>query len=229
MFDRFRRCNTVFELGALNTLLYGFGRLLSRGGDGFLHRYYFVAQPVRAVARVAAHRGKSIEVRRLNQDDSAVYAFGRSAEVIRARFRQGAVCFGAFSQGRIIGYLWLVLGPYLEDEVRCWFIPLPPGRVAWDFDVYLEPQHRLGMGFVRLWDEADAFLRNAGIGWTLSRISAFNSGSLAAHRRLGARHLGSAVFLGSHSWQLMVAGVPPYAHLSIHRERVPQVKLAAPD
>src|SRR3546814_8885793 len=49
---------------------------------------------------------------------------------------------------------------------------------------------RSGPAFGRLWDEANAFLRQQGVACSWSRISAFNPASLASHARLGARIAG---------------------------------------
>lgn len=221
---------TIAELGVLNSLLYAVAKGLSRlTRRAYLHRYYFVAQPIASTARLGPRRGQAVQVRRLPPDDPGVHAIGRPAEVIRQRFAQGALCFGAFSEDRLIGCLWLILGPYIEDEVRCRFVPAPAGRAAWDFDVYIDPAHRLGFAFARLWDTANAFLTEQGVRWTVSRISAFNPGSLAAHRRLGARRIGSALYLGMGSWQLMLADTRPYVHVGFRPEHVPELTLTPPE
>jgi GNAT superfamily N-acetyltransferase len=221
------RVKTATELGLLNSIVYLAKKTLGAlRMPVYVQRYYLIAQPVAAAPRLPPHRGQNIHVRRLERDDPAAYGFGRPDSVIRGRFAQGAICFGAFQDGRLIGYLWLVLGPYIEDEVRCRFTPAPVGKAAWDFDVYLEPQYRAGVAFARLWDAADAFLRERGVGWTMSRISAFNPGSLASHARLGAQRLGSATFVGSAYWQLTLAGVPPYVHVALGPNRRPNIRLA---
>lgn len=224
---RLRR--TIAELGFLNSLLYAFAKGLScLTRRAYVHRYYFVAQPIASTARLGPRRGQALQVRRLPPDDPSVYSIGRPADVIRQRFAQGALCFGVFSDTRLIGCLWLIVGPYIEDEVRCRFVPAPAGQVAWDFDVYIDPAHRLGFAFARLWDTANVFLTEQGVRWTVSRISAFNPGSLAAHRRLGARRIGSALYLGLGSWQLMVADVRPYVHLGVKPGHVPELTLVPP-
>ena len=43
-----------------------------------------------------------------------------------------------------------------------------------------------------LWGKANQHLRNEGVEWSFSRISAFNPGSLHAHSKLGIRILFSA-------------------------------------
>jgi hypothetical protein len=145
--------------------------------------------------------------------------------VLSYRAKQGAVCFGAFKEGEIIGCLWLCVSPYEEDEVRCRYCPGPRGQSAWDFGVYLKPEQRSGLGFARLWDEANDFLRQRGVSISWSRISAFNPGSLAAHTRLGAQIVGKATFLRLGRCQLMVASVPPFLHLSLRESETPSIRL----
>jgi hypothetical protein len=62
----------------------------------------------------------------------------------------------------------------------------------------------------------------------MSRISAFNAGSRASHGRLGAVLLGSAVFLRCGDWQLTVASLAPFVHLSRDAESMPHFKLTPP-
>jgi hypothetical protein len=217
------------ELGRLNALLYIIDRQLRRlGGAGEIYRYYFVAQPVPERSALAGGRGKSVAVRLVDEDDAALHDMPLTADVMRFRYGQGAICFGAFKNERMIGCLWLCLGTFREDEVRCWFKPLPPERTAWDFNVYVEPAHRLGPAFARLWDEANQFMRARGIEWSVSRISAFNPGSLAAHSRLGTRRLGSATFMRLGRMQVTVSGFRPYLHVSLGERAVPCIALPTP-
>lgn len=150
-------------------------------------------------------------------------------KVIRHRAAQQAICLGAFAGEQMIGCLWLCLGPYSEDEVRCRFIPDPPDRCSWDFDVYLKPEFRPGLGFAKLWEEANRFLSGRGIVWSMSRISALNLHSIASHRRLGLRHLGSAIFLRFRRVQLALSSIRPHVHLSLSDASVPEFVLRAPD
>jgi len=191
-------------------------------------KYYFVAQPVPAGSLLSAHRGRSVEVRRMEQGDPALAHLPLTGEVLRFRFDQNAICFGAFQDGAVVGCLWLCLGRYEEDEVRCTFVPQPEGRTAWDFDVYVTPAARGGFAFMRLWDEANAYLRGLGVDWSLSRISAFNPGSLGAHGNLGARRIASALFFRLGPVQLMLSSLRPFVHLSFSPRQVPHLTLTAP-
>jgi hypothetical protein len=188
-----------------------------------LHKYYFIAQPVPTERLLSGRRGAGIEVREVPQSDPLVKTFPRPAWVIPYRYGQGAVCLAAFRDGKCAGFLWMLLGPYREDEVRCRYVPLPPGSAAWDFDLYVYPEHRNSLVFMRLWDEANRYLAARGVRWSLSRISAFNPGSLSAHARLGARRIGSAVFLSIGRLQICAASVP--TRFSISKTMVPSFAL----
>lgn len=219
----------VSELGLINTLLYGADRLLSSfGNKASLYKYYLVAQPVPDTALLPERRGRSIQVRQIQPHEPVLEQFPRPKEVIQSHYRQGAICLGAFKDDELLGYAWILLGTYEEDEVRCFFVPMPKGVSAWDFDIYLYPKHRIGFAFPRLWDEVNAYLHSQNSEWTMSRISAFNRGSLASHQKLGARLLGSALFFVVGSWQLMLATVSPYIHLSMKRNSVPTIRIYPP-
>jgi hypothetical protein len=226
-----RRKNALFQMlqqwGWFNLGLFVLNRIIVTlsGGSWRLYRYHLIAQPVPSAALLPSGRGKKIEIRLIDEQDEVIGQFPRPAEAIRERFRQGAKCLVAFKEGQFVGFLWLLLGSYQEDEVRARYTPLPKERAAWDFDVYVEPDFRLGFTFLRLWDEANKFLVGHGISWSCSRISAFNTGSLNAHAHLGTLSLGSAIFFYAGRWQITLASIPPYFHLSSYSGSFPEFRL----
>ena len=215
------------QWGWFNLSLYLLNRFLVMISKGSLslNRYYLVAQPVAEASLLPSGRGKKVEVRLIHEHDAIAQQFPRPAAVIQARFGQGAQCLAAFKEDRFIGFLWLLIGGYQEDEVRARYIPLPAGQAAWDFDVYVAPDFRLGLTFPRLWDEANRVLNKEGVRWTCSRISALNVGSLESHARLGTVPLGSAIFFCAGHWQVTVASISPYLHLSAHPGSFPEFRL----
>lgn len=206
----------------LDTVLY---RLTKRQ---CVWKYYLFAQPVPASTLLPPARGRSIVIISIPPGDPVITEVNRPKQVIDERYRQGAICLGAFKANRLIGFLWFVIGPYIEDEVRCRFLPQPEGQAAWDFDVYLDPINRTGFAFGRLWDEANTYLRQRGVIWTMSRISAFNLTSIRSHQKLGAAKIGSALYLRAGEYQLMFATLAPYVHLSTKAETIPTIRLPAP-
>jgi hypothetical protein len=221
---------TARALGPFSTLLYALDRGLARlGPAASLRRYYLVAQPVPPGPQLPAHRGASITVREVGPGDPALHVFPRPAEEIRRRFAAGAIGLVAFRAGRPIGWIWLLQGAYTEPVDRCRIEPRPPETTAWDFDLEVVPEERQGLAFARLWEAAWERLRARGVQWTFSRVSAYNPASLAAHRRLGARPLHGLLFLALGRVQLMTATTPPYLHLSLRADRIPQLRLQAPE
>lgn len=198
------------------------------GGRMRLYFYHLVAQPVSGKRLLPPNRGRSVEVREIGLDEAKALPVERPLAVLESRFRQRARCLMASTGDRFLGFLWFQLGAYEEDEVRCLFVPLPSGKAAWDFDVYVDPSARLGPAFARLWDEANALYSSLGIGWSISRISAFNADSLAAHRRFGLERAGSALFLSAGPAQFMLATMRPYVHIALTRGSRPVLRVQAP-
>ncbi|HEX8406057.1 MAG TPA: hypothetical protein VF670_15645 [Duganella sp.] len=217
--------HTLAQLGWLNALLYWLGRSLAgaSGGRWTLYRYRFVAQYVGdAPASRVVGRGADITIGPYLPDEPLPDGYPRPEPVVRARFAQGARSLSAWRNGRLAGFLWLVPDAYHEDEVRARFRLASP-RSSWDFDVWIDPDERLGWVFPRLWEAARAQLRAGGIRWTCSRISAFNPASLRAHARIGTVPLGEALFVRCGGWQWMFATLAPYFHLSRDPASFPQL------
>jgi L-amino acid N-acyltransferase YncA len=148
-------------------------------------------------------------------------AVPRTREVIEQRFARQAQCIVARRDGEFAGFIWWCPQQYVEDEVRCVYRWRPTALAAWDYDVYVAPEFRMGRLFTRLWEGAHRRLHEQGVRWTLSRIDAFNAASLAAHRRLGARELGQALFVVAGPWQLARFSVPPRWHFSTRADDCP--------
>jgi GNAT superfamily N-acetyltransferase len=219
----------VRELGWLNAALYALDRVsLASTGRRFVVRYYLVAQPVPERPLVPARLGRSVVVRRLEPGDPGFAGLPLTEQTIRYRFAQNSICFAAFKNGESVGCLWLCLGIYVEDEIRCRFEPWPAGQAVWDYDVYVHPEHRQGLVFARLWDEANAYLRTRGIGWSVSRISAFNPKSLSSHARLGATVCGVVTAFCAGKLQVAIATLPPAVDVSAGRGQGPVFRIPVP-
>jgi hypothetical protein len=215
------------DWGWFNVILFLLNKFLvmvSRGNVR-LYKYHLVAQPVKKTSLLPPGRGRKIDIRLIHEQDEIIRHFPRPAAAIETRFKHGAKCLVAFKEEQFIGFLWLLLGSYQEDEVRALYTPLPLKQAAWDFDVYVAPDSRLGFAFPRLWDEANRFLTENEIRWSCSRISAFNTASLGAHAQLGAVPLGSAIFFCAGRWQITFSSISPYFHLSSNPESFPEFSL----
>lgn len=216
------------QMGHLSALCYAINRLLDKFSmKQVIWRYLLVAQSVPERPWLPERRGRTIEVREIYRSDLSLAKLPVPRQAIEYRFNQGVICLGAFKHGNIVGCIWLSLGPFEEDEVRCRFVPLPVDKAAWDLDVYVMPEHRGGFVFLRLWDAANTYLRERGIEWSLSRISAFNVVSVASHEKLNARAMGSATFLRLGACQIMFSSLTPSFHLSLGLASTPCMLLRA--
>jgi hypothetical protein len=177
------------ELGPGPALLYVMDRVLQglSGGRARIVPYALYAQPIGAQAFKSVRDDPGTIIARSAPGDPLAAKFPRPAPVIQARHAHGAQCFAATVKGEFAGYIWIARGRYEEDEVRCTYVLAQPDSCVWDFDVYVEPRHRMGRTMGRLWKAVDADLAAAGVRWSFSRISMFNPGSVASHQRLGAR------------------------------------------
>ena len=219
----------VANFGWWNTVLLVISRVLRAitASRARLVKYYFVEQPVRVpidgrpvgMPRTGSFRLDWVEL------DCPIFArIERPQAVLASRFAQGARCLLATREdGEFAGFLWFVIGPYEEDEVRARFTPQPAGRVAWDFDVAIAPRFQMSRLFGYLWEIASKEMHAAGVLFSMSRISAFNSVSLASHRRLGARIVGHATFLCVGRLQVMVSSLKPNWHWSWRDDQRPEI------
>jgi len=219
----------INELGAINASTYFVHRAL-----GAINRrcsfngYYLVTQPVNDKALLPPRRGAKIDIKRIEKDDPLVTEFTRPKTEIEARYNRNAVCFAALKAGHMVGFIWIIPGPYSETEDRCVMVPDPAGSTAWDCDVFVSPEERLGFTFPKLWDAANEWLRNNSYNWVASRISAYNPNSVASHKRLGACVVGRAYFLNIGTPQLLLCSVAPYIHLSLRKKSLPTILVAPP-
>ncbi len=215
------------QLGWFNASLYVLNRLLSIVSHHRirLYKYYLIAQPVANESLLPSNRKSRVTIREINEKDEIIQNFPRPINVIHNRFKSGARCLVAIKDNEFIGFLWFLLDSYQEDEVRARYTPFPSEKTAWDFDVYVAPNFRLSRTFAHLWSEANNILRERKIIWSCSRISAFNNNSLRSHKCLGARFLGSALFVCIGKWQLSFASIYPYFHISSYDDSFPEYRL----
>lgn len=225
------RLRLVFRShGWADGLLYALASAFRRATRGHVRliKYYFVAQPV-AAARVGSTpvAGKTRIYVGTALDD-VIRQAPRPAQRLSDRFERRMWCVAADREGEFAGYIWLCPDLYEEDEVRCTYRWHPENAAMWDFDVFVAPAFRMTRVFSRLWEAAHEALRERQVAWTLSRIDAFNAGSLAAHQKLGAKSLAWGVFLGVGGWQLTLLSGSPFIHLSTSPARVPTLRLRLP-
>lgn len=216
----------LVEFGWRDGMLYNLSQILGRLHIASLYKYYFYAQPLAKKAKLPARLGRNIETRWLQLGDPSLSDIPRPPNVVVQRYNQGAKCLAAFIDGKLVGCIWYVFSRYKEDEVRCDFILQDKDLCVWDFDVYVDPDYRIGIVFMHMWDLVNEHLRNCGYRWSLSRISAFNLHSIRSHERLGAQRLSSASYIAIGPIQLMFSDILP--SLSLSRKQRPKLVFHAP-
>jgi hypothetical protein len=214
------------EFGFFAGLLYTIDRVLGEISPSLrLYFYEIMVQPIPEEPLIPARLTKNLEIREIKRGDPEVDLMPARADIKEARFRQNAICLGAFQKGKFIGYMWFCSHAYEEDEVRCIFLLSPVEEAVFDFDFYLFPEHRMGLGFIGMWSGANKFLNNRGIKYTFSRLTRFNLASRRAHNHLGWKCVGRTVFLRAWRLQFMAATIFPYLHLSFRKSSRVQLKL----
>lgn len=205
---------TVKSIGLANALLYWSDRILSRLSWARVRviSYYLLAQQLPSSPLLKPGKGTTILVVELD-NEKAERLIPRDSSVLKQRYGQNSRCLAAFVEEVMVGFIWFTLGPYQEDEVCCTYVPGDDG--AWDYDLWIEPKYRVSFVFVRLWDAAIASMRAKQRFVSFSRVSAFNQGSLAAHKRMGAKVLGKATFFKVGNVQLMLSDLRPRLHFCV--------------
>ena len=213
--------------GAPIAALYVAHRLLGRltGGRARIVPYVLYAQAVGPPALQAVKADPNTAVRVESGPAARIPPGPRTDDVIQRRLQSGHECHVCEVAGQFAGTIWLSRGVHDEDEVRCRY-RLPPHSV-WDHDVYVVPRYRLGRTVARLWAAVDQDLARRGVAWTFSRISRFNRASIGTHERLGARRVGTALFLCWGRWEL--SWIPGRRGPRLSARARPEIQLHAPD
>jgi len=214
------------EFGFFAGLLYAVGRVFQRLSPNLrLFFYELLAQPIPEGPLLPERLSRALEMREIKAGDPEIARMPARPDIKDLRFKQNAICLGAFQRGQFIGHIWFAFHSYEEDEVRCTFV-LPEGNQSvFDFDLYVFPEYRMGLGFAGIWNGANEFLRRRGVQVSYSRLTRTNLASRRAHHRLGAQRVGRMLVL--HAWQveLMFATASPYVHLSFRVGDRVRVKL----
>ena len=199
------------EFGAVAGSLYMLDRAMHSLSPRLgLQVYEFMVQPIGGKPLLPPNLSKNLTVRPILEGDPEVAEMPAREDIKAQRFAHGAHCLGTHRKGQLVGYMWYIRERYVEDEVRCDYVLAEPDTSVFDFDFYVLPQYRLGVGFLGVWKGANDVLAAQGVRYTFSRMTRFNSASRRAHFRLGARRVGSCVFLQVGVIEVMVATVAPY-------------------
>jgi hypothetical protein len=179
-----------------------------------LYVYELMVQPVSAGPLLAPRLLQNLEFVEIGPRDTDLARIPVREEIKVSRFEQGAHCLGVYRKGVLIGYCWFCFGAYEEDEVRCTYDLSRAEPAAWDFDLYVFPESRMGLGFSAVWHGAFEYLRGQGVEHSYSRVTQFNLASRRAHARLGSTRVGRAVFLKIWRIEMALASVAPYVGMT---------------
>jgi hypothetical protein len=172
--------------------------------------YEFMVQPIGGKPLLTPGLSKNLAFQEIGPGHPDIALMPAREDIKARRFEQGARCLGAYRKGQLIGYLWYCTGRYEEDEVRCTYELVDAQRSIFDFDLYVMPQHRLGLGFLGVWHGTNETLAPRGVRYTFSRLTRFNTASRRAHAHLGWKRVGQGVFLQAWGLELMAATVAPF-------------------
>jgi hypothetical protein len=214
------------EFGAIAGTLYVADQLLRRLSPRLgLYVYELMVQPIGGKKLLPTNLAKNLTFAEIVQGHPAIELMPARPEIKIARFEQGAICLGVFRKEKLIGYAWFCFNAYEEDEVRCTYVLAVPGQSVFDFDFYILPEHRMGIGFAAVWHGANEYLRARDIRYTFSRVTRFNVASRRAHAHLGCKCVGKALFFQAWRVELMLATLAPFIKFSWSCRSRPRLRL----
>lgn len=216
------------EFGFAAGALYALDRVL-RGISPHLGLFVYelMVQPITGKPMLPANLAKNLKFIEIGRGHPDIELMPARAEIKQSRFDQGAVCLGVYRIDTLIGYVWFCFRSYEEDEVRCTYVLADPTHSVFDFDLYVFPKYRMGIGFMAIWHGASAYLHERGIKYTFSRLTRFNLASRRSHAHLGWKCAARAVFLQAWRSEMMLANVFPYIAITWAPSQRTRLLLAA--
>jgi len=214
------------EFGFFAGSLYVLNRIFNSLSPNFRLFYYeLMVQPITDKPLLPGSLSSNIVIREIKPGDPELALMPIRKDILESRLQQQTICLGAFSKEKFIGYIWFCFGSYLEDEVRCIYDLSPENEAVFDFDLYLFPEHRLGLGFMAIWDGANKYLSSKGIKYTFSRLTRYNLPSRNAHAHLGWKVAAHAIILKAGTAEILMTNTSPYFHISLRESNWARLKL----
>ncbi len=216
------------EFGVFAGAIYCADRLLQRLSPHLRLQFYeLLEQPIPDHPLLPPRLAATFELREIRAGAPELARMPARPDIKASRFRQNAICLAAFQKDEFVGHIWFCFHAYQEDEVLCTFVLPDDKHSVFDFDLYLFPEHRMGLAFVGIWNAANAWLRARGVRCSYSRLTRFNLASRRAHLKLGARCIGRMFVLQVGKLEFTLATLPPYVHVSFNERDRTQLKLRA--
>lgn len=214
------------EFGLLAGGLYAADQVLRRlSPKTGIYVYEMMVQPIGGKKLLPVNLAKNLTFAEIKRGHPAIEMMPARPEIKAARFEQGAFCLGVFRREKLIGYAWFCFNTYEEDEVRCTYELAVSDQSVFDFDFYILPEHRMGIGFLAVWHGANEYLRARNVRYTFSRLTRFNVASRRAHAHLGWKCVGRALFFQAWRVELMLATLSPFIFLSWSANHRPRLRL----
>lgn len=215
------------EFGFVAGSLYLLDQALSRVSPGLgVYAYEMMVQPIVDKPLLSAGLSKNLEFREIRRGDPEIDLMPARADIKESRFEQKAMCLGTYQRGTLIGYIWFAFGEYKEDEARCTYVLPKDYPSVFDFDLYVMPEKRMGIGFMGIWHGANRYLWDRGVRYTFSRLTRFNTASRRSHSHLGWKRVGRVAFLKLWGLQLMVSDLRPFVHVCFGALNPPRLVLS---
>ena len=216
------------EFGLFGGSLYVVDRVLGMlSARTRLYYHYWMVQPIANKPLLPEKYLEEVTIRKVEQGDPLLERMPIRPEILRSRFEQNAICLALFMKGDFAGFIWFCFGRYEEDEARCTFVLEPEKESVFDFNLYLFPKYRGGIGFLALWDCASRYLRERGIRYSYSRLTAYKQRSAKSHSHFGWKRLGTAVVLRLWALEVIFASRAPYIYVSLKDSSRLPIKLTA--
>lgn len=201
---------------AVGTAYLGHRFFTKLGESSGLYVYHFYEQLLDRPEKI---RESKFTFEWLDSFSSSLLVLPRPKERLEGRFNGNTRCLLGKKNGEFVSCAWFASKLFNEDEVN-YRVALAPHQV-WDFDVFVTPEYRLGRLFFYTWQKASFDLGRQGFRTSLSRISAYNLTSITTHEKLGAKRVGSAMFLKISGFQITVATRKPYLAVSLGEKGKP--------
>lgn len=214
------------EFGLWVGALYVVDRLLRSVSPQLgLYVYELMVQPITGKAMLPANLAKNLQFVEIGPGHPDLALMPARDDIKQARFEQGAQCLGVYRKGQLLGYIWFSTDRYLEDEVRFTYELAVPAQSVFDFDLYVLPEHRLGIAFMAIWHGANLYLHRKGVRYTFSRLTRFNLASRRSHARLGWGRVCRTAVLKLGRIELQIVDMRPFVRLVWRAEQRTTLRL----
>lgn len=222
-----RLTDSFNTFGFRDGALYLVHRLLQRVSSSCgLFVYDVTAQSVTAKPLLPERWARNLRCAEIPLGHPDIAAMPAREDIKVQRFAQGAICLGVYRGDQLLGYIWYCFGGYDEDEVRFRYELTDRRRTVFDFDLYILPEHRMGIGFAAVLHFANQYLRSKGVDYSFSRLTRFNLASRRSHSHVGLATVASTYCLQLGPLEMAVSSISPHFAMTSSKSRRISFKLS---